>query len=45
MVYYDPNAETVLKVDGSPFGLRAILSQKQTGGWTIMTCGFCQQCG
>jgi hypothetical protein len=32
MSYYNQNAETNIIVDGSPFGLGAILNQKQSGG-------------
>ena len=32
MAYYNENAETNLLVDGSPFGLGAILTQKQPDG-------------
>jgi transposase InsO family protein len=32
MAFYNPNAETTIAVDASPFGLGAILSQKQSDG-------------
>ena len=32
MSYYNQNAETNIIVDGSPFGLGAILNQKQSDG-------------
>ena len=32
MAYYDLNVETNIVVDASPYGLGAILSQRQTNG-------------
>jgi hypothetical protein len=32
MAFYNPNAETTIAVDASPYGLGAILSQKQSDG-------------
>ena len=32
MAYYNPDADTTVTADGSPFGVGGVLSQRQTDG-------------